>query len=917
MATNSSFACEWQGIVFSLSIQSFGLHFEHSEGKKTHGMVIKWFHLVGTVIESDKEPCKLIIHHARRQTFGSAGFQDSDPIPEDTADAKRLSILKYPKLAFDQITVTFTEDKMAKKVHKLIAKSLRALGQVSGAKWHVWLNPSSGTRKSKKVWQSFDHWLDVAGISAELSETEYAGHCEQEAFEMDLTGIDMLITVSGDGMLHELINGLMRRKDWHRAMSIPISVIPAGTGNALAVSMMFPNSIAAFLAAIKRQWKPLDLMAMYQYTPYETIDGEGTESEEPLQVYKDRAFNTSTSESYTSTRLSTTESSSNANVSPTTARRSKKSRKSFKSDDSSLDLDQPLQSASPSSMSSVSPEPASPSMSKSRKRQKQTDSPSPVPSLSRESMMLGNLEKQSENLQSGEDVDNGFGLQSPRPPKPILDPNEPPTSEYPDILSPRPIPHHLVVTSAPTPAMNHLPPRSHSTSSNALDTRHHERSFSSPSARRSSSAPKPKHVPKMLSEVAKQRDQIRGAIRVPGQWNLQAYSFEAFMWGLVSDIDLETEVWRWMGDFRFYLGTVRRIAALRHYPARLLTLDAQDPLQHMHTCQMHSDKCEACKVGATIHHERYERIEQNYTHIQTNEAQDMAETAVESRKGRSKSKRGFDRLNVKQESEMAQTSGENLSAPMEADMESQTPVESPKQSKRSKRSSPDSDAIQSSSNPSEMAIQPDSPSISSPKSKRRAKRDAQSDTASDAPAEPIVENESGTPKRRTPKSKSKRHHRTESEKVGKRAFMRGLAPGLESVISFDPMTIGRATPEGWTDVTTKFTYFVASNVSHLSGDVRAAPFAHSSDASIDLAYAESIPKLKLLDLMAGSMENGRYVDNDKITYKKIKAFVLIPTGKSGAMDLDGEEYDAVPTALEVQPGAMRICVADWNLSLPA
>lgn len=120
---------EWQGIVFSLSIQSFGLHFEHSEGKKTHGMVIKWFHLVGTVIESDKEPCKLIIHHARRQTFGSAGFQDSDPIPEDTADAKRLSILKYPKLAFDQITVTFTEDKMAKKVHKLIAKSLRALGQ--------------------------------------------------------------------------------------------------------------------------------------------------------------------------------------------------------------------------------------------------------------------------------------------------------------------------------------------------------------------------------------------------------------------------------------------------------------------------------------------------------------------------------------------------------------------------------------------------------------------------------------------------------------------------------------------------------------------------------------------------------------------------------------------------------------------
>lgn len=110
-------------------METFGLQFEHSEGKKSHGMVIKWFHLVGTTIEDEKDPCKLIIHHARRQTFSSSGFQDSDPIPEDTADAKRLSILKYPKLAFDQIIITFTEEKIAKKVHKLILKQLRALGQ--------------------------------------------------------------------------------------------------------------------------------------------------------------------------------------------------------------------------------------------------------------------------------------------------------------------------------------------------------------------------------------------------------------------------------------------------------------------------------------------------------------------------------------------------------------------------------------------------------------------------------------------------------------------------------------------------------------------------------------------------------------------------------------------------------------------
>ena len=46
---------------------------------------------------------------------------------------------------------------------------------------------------------------------------------------------DGLVIVSGDGLIYEAINGLMARQDGPAAiLALPIGVIPAGSGNALA-----------------------------------------------------------------------------------------------------------------------------------------------------------------------------------------------------------------------------------------------------------------------------------------------------------------------------------------------------------------------------------------------------------------------------------------------------------------------------------------------------------------------------------------------------------------------------------------------------------------------------------------------------------------------------------------------------------
>lgn len=54
------------------------------------------------------------------------------------------------------------------------------------------------------------------------------------------TGVfDGIISVSGDGLLHEIVNGLMRRDDWLEiSAKLTLGGIPGGTGNGLIKSLL-------------------------------------------------------------------------------------------------------------------------------------------------------------------------------------------------------------------------------------------------------------------------------------------------------------------------------------------------------------------------------------------------------------------------------------------------------------------------------------------------------------------------------------------------------------------------------------------------------------------------------------------------------------------------------------------------------
>jgi diacylglycerol kinase family enzyme len=57
--------------------------------------------------------------------------------------------------------------------------------------------------------------------------------------DYDLSHITGIVIAAGDGTLYEVINGLMSRPDWETAIKTPIGMLPTGSGNGIAASLLY------------------------------------------------------------------------------------------------------------------------------------------------------------------------------------------------------------------------------------------------------------------------------------------------------------------------------------------------------------------------------------------------------------------------------------------------------------------------------------------------------------------------------------------------------------------------------------------------------------------------------------------------------------------------------------------------------
>uniref|UniRef100_A0A8C9XL29 sphingosine kinase n=1 Tax=Sander lucioperca TaxID=283035 RepID=A0A8C9XL29_SANLU len=100
------------------------------------------------------------------------------------------------------------------------------------------MNPQSGKGQALTLYNNhIQRMLNEAGVTHTLVITERQNHARELVKEADLSQWDALVIMSGDGLLFEVINGLLERPDWEEAIRTPLGILPSGSGNALAASI--------------------------------------------------------------------------------------------------------------------------------------------------------------------------------------------------------------------------------------------------------------------------------------------------------------------------------------------------------------------------------------------------------------------------------------------------------------------------------------------------------------------------------------------------------------------------------------------------------------------------------------------------------------------------------------------------------
>ncbi|KAL3677372.1 hypothetical protein R1sor_027320 [Riccia sorocarpa] len=179
------------------------------------------------------------------ETFGRARRSRTDL--HFTAATKEEALGWAAAFAHQGVHVNFLPNPItSKKGHTTSAASVpsrsakEAVKSRPSPKMLVVLNPKSGRGRAGRVFRNkVQPVLELAGFKLSVVETTGARHAQTMAMQLDLTTCpDGIICVGGDGIINEVLNGLLSRDDADQACATPIGIIPAGSDNSLVWTVL-------------------------------------------------------------------------------------------------------------------------------------------------------------------------------------------------------------------------------------------------------------------------------------------------------------------------------------------------------------------------------------------------------------------------------------------------------------------------------------------------------------------------------------------------------------------------------------------------------------------------------------------------------------------------------------------------------
>jgi sphingosine kinase len=131
----------------------------------------------------------------------------------------------------------------------------------------VLVNPFGGQGNAQKFWtREVEPVFAAARCEVDVERTMYRGHAVEIGEKLDVDAFDVVACASGDGLPHEVWNGLAKQRHARRALrKVAVVQLPCGSGNALSLNFNGTDSPSlAALAILKGVRTPFDLVAVTQ-----------------------------------------------------------------------------------------------------------------------------------------------------------------------------------------------------------------------------------------------------------------------------------------------------------------------------------------------------------------------------------------------------------------------------------------------------------------------------------------------------------------------------------------------------------------------------------------------------------------------------------------------------------------------------
>jgi len=114
--------------------------------------------------------------------------------------------------------------------------------QIKRKKFCILVNPAAGRGKSKKIFTKIQPLFESSFFQSVNYFSDYPGFITDFIINRDLSEFDGLCVIGGDGTIHEAVLGLMKSG---QAKTIPLGIIPGGTGNAFVEDLGCQDPINA------------------------------------------------------------------------------------------------------------------------------------------------------------------------------------------------------------------------------------------------------------------------------------------------------------------------------------------------------------------------------------------------------------------------------------------------------------------------------------------------------------------------------------------------------------------------------------------------------------------------------------------------------------------------------------------------